>query len=97
MNKRSATATNLNAKHLADFIANVQEHETLLLQRLRDLESKPLLENLTSSHSSLPSVNQVHPQLAVLAKESEDVALHVISQNLKPLDVSSLPILGEYK
>ncbi|WP_411863277.1 Mu transposase C-terminal domain-containing protein [Tolypothrix sp. PCC 7601] len=98
LNKRSATATNLNAKHLADFIANVQEHEALLLQRLRDLESKRLLDNLTSSNSSVPSVNQVHSTFAVLAQQSEDVASqHVPSRNVEPLDLSSLPILAEYK
>lgn len=98
LNKRSATATNLNAKHLADFIANVQEHEALLLQRLRDLESKRLLDNLTSSNSSVPSVNQVQSTFAVLAQQSSDVASqHVPSRNVEPLDLSSLPILAEYK
>jgi putative transposase len=38
--KRNATSTNLNAKRLADFIASVQEHEALLIQRL---EPGPLL------------------------------------------------------
>ncbi|MBC1237220.1 TnsA endonuclease N-terminal domain-containing protein [Nostoc sp. 2RC] len=97
LNKRSATAKNLNAKHLADFIANVQEHEALLLQRLRDLESKRLLDNLTSSNFSVPSVNQVQSTFAVLAQQSEDVASHAPSRNVEPLDLNSLPILAEYK
>ena len=43
--KRNATKITLNAKRLADFMNNVQEHETLLLQRLRDLENKVVISN----------------------------------------------------
>lgn len=69
-----------------------------LLQRLRDLESKRLLDNLTSSNSSDSSVNQVKERLAVLAQQSEDVASQQVpSRNVEPLDLSSLPILAEYK
>jgi putative transposase len=35
LSKRNALHTNLNAKRLADFIASAQEHEAILLQRLR--------------------------------------------------------------
>ncbi len=52
--KRNAVSTNLSAKRLADFIAAVQEHETLLMQRLRDLESVGVLENLTPNKEGVP-------------------------------------------
>ncbi|MFL9458720.1 Mu transposase C-terminal domain-containing protein [Tolypothrix bouteillei VB521301_2] len=55
--KGNSQSTNISAKRLADFIARAQEHETLLLQRLRDLEAKSVRENLTSGGHDVPSVS----------------------------------------
>ena len=63
--KRNVVSTNISAKRLADFIARVQEHETLLMQRLRDLEAKSVRENLTSYHYDVPSVPQVQVILTI--------------------------------
>jgi putative transposase len=39
----------ITALRLAEFLADVQAHEHVLLQRLRDLESRAVLEALASS------------------------------------------------
>ncbi|MFH7029607.1 MAG: Mu transposase C-terminal domain-containing protein [Heteroscytonema crispum UTEX LB 1556] len=57
--KRNAVSTNISAKRLADFIAAVQEHETLLMQRLRDLEAVGVLENLRPNNSGVPPFSPV--------------------------------------
>jgi putative transposase len=98
--KRHATSTNISAKRLADFIASVTEHETLLLQRLRDLEAFSLLENFTPDNLVVPKLSQTSSKLPVFEPESEDVAVAVESapsQNAELLDVTRLPILGEYR
>jgi putative transposase len=98
LNKRTGVSSNLNAKRLADFIASVQEHETLLLQRLRDLENKQVLENLTSNLSCVPELHQVPDTTESMRVESsKNFVIAQPSQNVELLDVSSLPILGEYK
>ena len=47
LGKLTRTSTSISAKRLADFISQVQEHEALLLQRLRDLEGHQVLNALT--------------------------------------------------
>lgn len=97
LHKRTGISTNLNAKRLADFIASVQEHETLLMQRLRDLENKQVLENLTSNLSDVHKHEQPQPIESMRLGERPNNVIVQSSQNVELLDVSSLPILGEYK
>jgi putative transposase len=49
--KLSRTSTSISAKRLADFISHVQEHEALLLQRLRDLEAHQVLNALSQNQN----------------------------------------------
>ncbi len=93
--KRNATKMNLNAKRLADFMNHVQEHEALLLQRLRDLENKVVIENCIPS-LSVPQSNQVSPLNGVPLTVVEVNSTQIDSQNASPLDVTQLPILEEY-
>jgi putative transposase len=97
LNKRTGISQNLNAKRLADFIASVQEHEVILLQRLRDLDSKRVLENLTNYKEETSSTSQVIPVEPHLSRDTSDVVTTTGTQNVEPLDVSLLPVLGEYK
>jgi putative transposase len=96
--KRSYVSTNISAKRLADFIAAVQEHETLLMQRLRDLESVGVLENLTPDKSVVRELNQIITPVSNVKSNSKDVTSEdVLSINDEPLDVTRLPILREYR
>ncbi|WP_414589963.1 Mu transposase C-terminal domain-containing protein, partial [Scytonema sp. PCC 10023] len=95
--KRSATSYNLNAKRLADFIANVQEHEAILVQRLRDLETKVVLENCPGHSQAVSQPNQVSRK-ELTPTPIEEVAFDSrSSQNVKELDITQLPILEEYR
>ena len=96
--KRNAVSTNISAKRLADFIAAVQEHETLLMQRLRDLEALGVLENLTLNNSGVPQFSQINVPLPEFEPNSKDgLPDPALSQNVELLDVTRLPILGEYR
>lgn len=97
--KGNSVSTNISAKRLADFIARAQEHETLLLQRLRDLESKSVRENLTSHHHDVPSISQVQviPQSIAVPLNNKDVAKVHKTENVQLLDVTKLPVFEEYR
>lgn len=95
--KRNATSTNLNAKRLADFIASVIEHEALLMQRLRDLENKVVIENCchptligTQLNPDFSHTRTVEPTIDVL------VSSEASTVNASVLDITQLPILEEY-
>lgn len=93
--KRNATKINLNAKRLADFMNNVQEHEALLLQRLRDLENKVVISNCIPDISVPQPLVQSSPNGPVYPTVEEVNSTHIDSQSA-PLDVTQLPILEEY-
>ncbi len=96
--KRNAVSTNISAKRLADFIAAVQEHETLLMQRLRDLEAVGVLENLTPNKEGVPQfppVSILEPEMS--AHSQDDEQLPALQNNVELLDLTRLPILGEYR
>ena len=97
--KRNSVSTNISAKRLADFIASAQEHETLLLQRLRDLEAKSVLENLTSHLDEVSSLTQVQviPQSPINKSNGEDVPTVHKTENIQQLDVTKLPVFEEYR
>jgi putative transposase len=96
--KRNAASTNISAKRLADFIAAVQEHETLLMQRLRDLEAVGVLENVTPNNEGLPQfprVSTLEPEIEPHSQDDEQ--LPPLQNNVELLDLTRLPILGEYR
>ena len=97
--KRNSVSPNISAKRLADFIASAQEHETLLLQRLRDLEAKSVLENLTSHLDEVSSLTQVQfiPQSPINKSNGEDVSTVHKTENIQQLDVTKLPVFEEYR
>lgn len=96
--KRNATSTNISAKRLADFIAAVQEHETLLMQRLRDLEAVGVLENVTPNNEGVPQfprVSTLEPEIEPHSQDNEQ--LPPLQNNVELLDLTRLPVLGEYR
>jgi putative transposase len=99
LDKHNSVSTNISAKRLADFIASAQEHETLLLQRLRDLEAKSVLENLTSHLYEVSSLTQVQviPQSPINKSNGEDVSTVHKTENIQQLDVTKLPVFEEYR
>lgn len=54
--KLTQTPSTISAKRLADFLSNVTAHETLMLQRLRDLEGQNVLNTLGQKSSSASQI-----------------------------------------
>jgi putative transposase len=95
--KLTRTSPSVSAKRLAEFIANVQEHETLLLQRLRDLEGKQVQSALNDLE--IVSVAEAVPQKTELLKASQESSSSGKETELEipPVDLSRLPVFGEYR
>ena len=59
--KVTRTNISISAKRLADFWNDVQEHETLLVQRLRDLEQQGVLNALEGNTETRVSETMMSP------------------------------------
>ncbi len=94
--KLTRTSTTISAKRLADFLANVQEHEALLVQRLRDLETKQVLEAVAGMSTVVPLATGIS-----LSESTDKPSLSKISQppltEVSPIDLIQLPIFEEYR
>ena len=87
--------TSISAKRLADFLYGVQEHEALLLQRLRDLEGHRVLNALTQKPDRVLDEEVVMPKLPsvpISVPASDELATVVL-----PFDLSQLPVFEEYR
>ncbi len=95
MGKLTRTSTSISAKRLADFISQVQEHEALLLQRLRDLEGLMVLNALTEKPEQKAPGEIVTPRVSSSSKEVTGPCLG--EEYLPPLELELVPIFEEYR
>ena len=79
----SHKAVSLTPQRLADFLANVHEHQQVLAQRLRDQEAKGVLESLEAD----------------TARQPAETVQQVASQewSWEPVDLAALPVFEEYR
>jgi len=87
--KLTKTRTSISAKRLADFLSNAQEHEALLLQRLRDLEGKQVLEAIANKSKVLPREETIIP-----TPPSPPTELATV---IETVEISRLPVFEEYR
>lgn len=91
--KLTKTTTTISAKRLADFLANVTEHEALLLQRVRDLEGQNVLNQIAQKSSAVP--------ISEAEKEPMKPSLETFSSAQRnevfPLNLDRVPIFEEYR
>lgn len=93
--KLHRTSSSISAHSLADFLNGVQEHEALLLQRLRDLEARAVLNALSQMPDNVQSPEIVIPKaptLSMSASTADEPAATVL-----PFDLSQLPVFEEYR
>lgn len=89
--KLTKTTTTLSAKRLADFLANVNEHEALLLQRWRDLEAKNLIYT-PEQKSEKAMVSNAAP-----VPQKVETLPTPCRLEISPLDFAQIPIFEEYR
>jgi putative transposase len=91
--KRDRTRADLSAARLAAFIASAHAHEDLMQQRLRDLEGKQVLEAIARMSpvpvftTNLPS----DPTHDLFPSPTE------VAARMAPVDLTKLPVLGDYR
>jgi len=76
-------AVSLTPQHLADFLADVQAHQGVLVQRLRDQEAQGVLSCLEASTPGKPP--------AVMQPAFSEAF------SLEPVDLATLPVFEEYR
>lgn len=95
LGKLHRTSTNISAKRLADFLCSVQEHEALLMQRLRDLEGQRILNGFTPKPEGVLDEEIVIPKASYspidVPNPSELAAVAL------PFDLTQLPVFEEYR
>jgi putative transposase len=79
----------VTARRLADFLANVEAHEAVRLQRLRDLETRAVLEAMAGG-----SMNTTGMPTDLLLETSQQ---QVVPAQLAPVDLATLPVFEEYR
>jgi len=82
--RQNHKAASMSPLHLADFLANVHEHEQVLVQRLQDQEAKEVLACLASGVEEKPShlVTSISPDEGF---------------RFESVDLSTLPVFEEYR
>jgi putative transposase len=81
--RRNHQAATITALHLADFLADVQAHEQVLLQRLRDLETRAVLHALDAGMEG--------------AAEAAARGMEDPPPAFAPVDLATLPAFEEYQ
>ncbi len=87
--KLTRTSTSVSAKGLADFLTNAQEHEALLLQRLRDLEGKQVLQAIATKSKVVPTTETII--------STEPSSLVELATVIETVEISRLPVFEEYR
>lgn len=104
-NKVTRTNISISAKRLADFLNDVQDHESLLVQRLRDLEQQGVLNALegntearrsqtTSGSTALTNLNIIKSQEDEILINQQPEAEKLV---LPSIALTNLPIFEEYR
>ncbi|BAZ33592.1 integrase, catalytic region (plasmid) [Cylindrospermum sp. NIES-4074] len=91
--KLTSSSTSVSTKRLADFLSNVQTHEALLLQRLRDLEGLQVRE-VAAKEEEMPVAQLV---TAKVQTQGSSEQMPQLSNSVTPIDLAVLPIFEEYR
>ncbi len=95
--KQSTRATSsVSAKRLAELIANAQEHETLLLQRLKDLEGKLVQNALQVNETSKVVSEMANLEPVIAVSNDSNLSTKTNTFDLEPINLSNLPVFEEY-
>ncbi len=92
-NQHSHVRTPIDAKRLAEFLAKIEAHEAVLLQRQRDIENQVVAYHLEQNR---PQTREVPgPVTQGLLQESE--AAQRLPSRFAPVDLTTLQAYSEYR
>jgi len=92
-NQHSHVRTPIDAKRLAEFLAKIEAHEAVLLQRQRDIENQVVAYHLEQNRPQTREVPQPGP--SGLLQESE--AAQQFPSRFAPVDLTTLQAYSEYR
>jgi putative transposase len=92
-NQHSHVRTPIDAKRLAEFLAKIEAHEAVLLQRQRDIENQVVMYHLEHNQPQTREVPQSVPKS--LLQESE--AAQRLPSRFAPVDLTTLQVYEEYR
>ena len=85
--------TPIDAKRLADFLAKIEAHEALLLQRQRDIENQVVLYHIEQNQSQAPA----GPQPATFSMQRQSEVSSALASRFAPVDLTTLQVYEEYR
>ena len=93
LNRRNHVTTPITAMRLAAFLAKIEAHEAILLQRRRDQETRAVLQGIDGGRSAPAS----HWEYVPLGERDEDGLPVVAGAGASPVDLSTLHVYEEYR
>ena len=90
-NRQSHVTTPLTAARIAAFLAKIEAHEAILLQRLRDQETRAVLQGIESEPQA-PASHWAYVPLA--EREGERLP---VDAGAAPVDLATLQVYEEYR
>jgi len=91
--RKSHVTTPITATRLAAFLADIEAHEAVLLQRLRDQETRAVLQIIDRGQRA-PAPGEVPVPLETRQEEARPVAE---STGVSAVDLSTLQVYEEYR
>jgi putative transposase len=91
--RHDQTRADVSAARLAAFIASAHAHEDLAQQRLRDLEGKQVLEVI----ARMSPVSVFTATLPPDATRDLSPPPSEVAAQRSPVDLTKLPVLGDYR
>ena len=92
-NRNSHVRTPIDAKRLADFLAKIEAHEAVLLQRQRDIESHVVVYHGEQNRLPLPEALPFVSKSVVTQSEEASP----LSSRFAPVDLTTLHVYEEYR
>src|SRR6266487_3074927 len=92
-NQNSHVRTPIDAKRLAEFLAKIEAHEAVLLQRQRDIENQVVVYHLEQNLSPVKDQPRSVPKDSLPSREDADM----VASRFAPVDLTTLQAYSEYR
>jgi len=92
-NQKSHVRTPIDAKRLADFLAKIEAHEAVLLQRQRDTENQIVVYRIEQKPSEVANT----PQSVLRETLNSRLADDTLASRFAPVDLTTLQVYEEFR
>jgi putative transposase len=92
-NRDSHVRTPIDAQRLAEFLAKIEAHEAVLLQRQRDIENQVVLYHIEHNRTQGAEV----PQPASMSPLRQSNGTERLASRFAPVDLTTLQVYEEYR